>query len=98
MSPRHPPGPGTVRRGAYRWRRVIGERILSKLVDLRLEGMVDGEEITATLIAAVFADALRKGQSPRTVLDYVWEALPACDAWENGIEADVRAAVELVGG
>lgn len=71
--------------------RVIGELILAKLVELQDE---DGYEVTALLLAAVFADALRKDQTPRTILDSVWAALPSCDTWESELGATVRAAVE----
>lgn len=73
----------------------IGEAILTKVVDLQLEGLVDGDEVTATLIAAAFADALRKDQTPRSVLDAVWQNLPSDEAWNAGLEEKVREALEL---
>lgn len=90
--PRKGPLPVSASDPARRVVGVIGELILSKLVDLRQE---DGDEITATLLAAVFADALRKDQTPRTILDSVWAALPGCDAWDREIETTVLAAIEL---
>lgn len=69
--------------------------MLARISALRLESLIDGDELEATLLAAVFAEALRTDRSPRGVLDALWSSLPACDAWRGGVG---EAVAELVDG
>lgn len=73
-----------------------GAEILQKVADLRLEGMVDGDEVTRTLLGAVFADAIRKDQTPRSVLDAVWQALPDDATWNEWLHDFVVAGADTV--
>lgn len=56
-----------------------GSLVLAKVSTLRSEG---DSAITSTLMAATFAEALRRDSTPRRVLDALWEAVPADDAWD----------------
>lgn len=74
----------------------LGADILRKIADLRLEGMVDGDEISKTLLASCFADALRKDQTPRSILDDIWQALPSDETWNEWFRDFVDAGADTV--
>lgn len=72
-----------------------GHLALAKLSTLCNEGLFDSDEIPSALMAATFAEALRQGSSPRRVLDALWEAVPADDAWDAVAEKLVAACEEI---
>lgn len=70
-----------------------GTYTLDKLVELRED--VDGDTISCTAIAAIYADALRKGCAPRDVLNDLKESLPEADAWEGWVREQMVEAIDL---
>jgi hypothetical protein len=76
----------------------IGASVLTKISNLRLEGLFDGDEVSTTLLAAVFAEALRMDETPRQVLDALWESLPPDDLWREIADRLADACDEAGGG
>lgn len=70
-----------------------GTYTLDKVMELREH--IDGDTITCTLNAAVYADALRKGVTPRSLIDDIWKAMPDDAAWDGQIREQMEAAIEL---
>lgn len=69
-----------------------GTYTLGKVVELREN--IDGDTITCTLAAAVYADALRKGLSPRRVIDDLWKTMVSDEEWAGEIREQMEAAIE----
>lgn len=69
-----------------------GTYTLEKLIELRED--IDGDTITCTVLAAIYADALRKGLAPRDVLADISESLPESDAWEGWVRSQMEEAIE----
>lgn len=58
-----------------------GTRVLELVREYRLEGLLDGDEPLARMLAALMATAIREGRTPRQVLDDVWKSVPDDDTW-----------------
>lgn len=71
-----------------------GAAIMERISDLRMETLVDGDQVTASLVAACITDALRKGESPRDIALALWDAVPSEEEWENGTRETVLAAID----
>lgn len=61
---------------------MVGAVVLAKISALRDEG-VEGDELAALLFAAVIAEAIRRDEAPRMVIDWLWKAFPTDAEWEN---------------
>lgn len=70
-----------------------GTYTLEKLIELRED--IDGDTITCTTVAAIYADALRKGSTPLQVIADLVESLPGDDAWEGWLREQVTEAIDL---
>lgn len=73
----------------------MGAAVLDHLVALQMDALVDGDAITCALMAACFADALRKEETPRRVAQGLLDSLPSDLEWESGVREKVREALEL---
>lgn len=71
-----------------------GEAIFDQVIAHRMDAVIDGDSITASLIGACIADALRKGETPRSVARGLYDGLPDDMDWEDGIRETVEAAIE----
>lgn len=64
---------------------MVGDDVLAKISALRDDP--DEEEIPSTLVAAVYAEALRQDEPPRVVADCLWKSLPTDKEWELDMAA-----------
>jgi hypothetical protein len=71
-----------------------GVEILHQIVLHRMDALLDGDVLTTSLIGVCVADALRKGESPKTIAWQLYDGLPSDSAWENHVRDQVIEAVE----
>lgn len=71
-----------------------GQAIFDQVIAQRMDALLDGDQLSATLLGACIADALRKGETPREIALRLWEGLPDDDAWATGMREKIETAIE----
>ena len=59
-----------------------GHAMLEQMIVLRTAGIIDGDAIEVSLVAAVLTHAMRCGRTPREVAVDLWDMVPSDDDWE----------------
>jgi hypothetical protein len=71
-----------------------GSAILAQVVAHKMDALFDGDALTASLIGACFAEALRKDESPKQVAWELWAGLPDDFSWNGGLRDRVIEAID----